>query len=168
MKGGSCRLDGLAGQRVINFHSDVDMLENMKFAIDVENAEATIPSDRTMIFDKILDFEGGVAGFNSRVSGVIVGALAACEHPALQCAACGDAAAMAVVRARPEEFFHVAAAGGFLAVMEGQAHKLVFVYYKIWKFLKLDMGIVMCMTTIRFEKLDRVFSRSCVNCCVIE
>ena len=124
MKGGSCRLHGLAGQRVMIFQSDAVMLTEMSDLIDVELAEATVPSDRTMIFDKILSFEGGVAGFNSRVRKVTSGAWSACRYPALQCAACGDAAAMAVVRERPEEFFRLAAAAGFLAVMEGKAHKL--------------------------------------------
>jgi hypothetical protein len=102
------------------FESDYEMLQKMSYAIDVDHAEATVASDRAMIFDKILASEGGVAGFNGRVSGVIEGAVAACGYPALQCAACGDTAAMAVVRERAKEFFPVAAAGGFLAVMEGQ------------------------------------------------
>ena len=123
MKGGSCRLNGLAGQRVMSFQSDKEMLKNMYYAIDVEKADATVASDRTMIFDKILSFEGGVAGFNSRVRGVISGARAARKYPALQCAACGDAAAIAEVRMRPEVFFRAAAAGGFLAVMKGQTHE---------------------------------------------
>ena len=106
----------------MTFESDEKMLLNMVFAIDVDHAEATVAFDRAMIFDKILSFEGGMAGFNGRVRGVISGAVTACEHPALQCAACGDAAAMAVVRERPEEFFVKAAAGGFLTVMKGQAH----------------------------------------------
>ena len=122
MKGGSCRLEGPAGQRVMSFESDAVLLGKICCAIDVDHAEATAASDRAMIFDKILSFEGGVAGFNGRVRGVISGAMTACEHPALQCAACGDADAMAVVRARPEEFFAKAAAGGFLTVMKGQAH----------------------------------------------
>jgi len=124
MKCGRCRLEGPAGQRVISFESDIARatLMHMGFAINVYNAEATVASDRAMIFDKILSFEGGVAGFNVRVRGVTVGALAASKHPALQCAACGDAAAMAAVRERAEEFFPLAAAGGFLAVVEGQAH----------------------------------------------
>jgi len=103
----------------MSFQPDQDMLRNMIYAIDVDHAEATVASDRAMIFDKILSSEGGVAGFNSRVSGIIVGAWRACEHPILLCAACGDAAAMAVVREQAEEYFPVAAAGGFLAVMEG-------------------------------------------------
>jgi len=119
MKGGSCRQERVEGKRVMFFQSDRKMLVNISSAIDVSHAEATVASDRAMIFDKILSFDGGVAGFNSRVRGVTVGAEAACEHPALQCAACGDTAAMAAVREQAEEFFPVAAAGGFLAVMEG-------------------------------------------------
>jgi len=120
MKGGSCRLKGPAGQRVMSFESDFEMLGKISCAIDVVHAEATVKSDWDMIFDKIHSFEGGVAGFNGLVRGVTLGAMVACRYPALHCAACGDAAAMAVVRERAEEFFPVAAAAGFLAVMEGQ------------------------------------------------
>ena len=126
MKGGSCRLvenpEGPGNQQtIIRFDSDQDMLEKMFFAIDVEHADATVASDKAMIFDKIHSYEEGVAGFNSRVRGVLTVAVVACSHPDLQCAVCGDAAAMAVLRERAEEFFPIAAAGGFLTVLEGQA-----------------------------------------------
>ena len=121
MKGGRYKLKDCAG---MSFESDAEMLKKMYYAIDVEQAKATVLSDRTMIFGKIHSFEGGVVGFNSRVRGVISGARAACKYPALQCAACGDTTAIAEVRMRPEKYFPFAAAAGFLAVMEGQAHKL--------------------------------------------
>jgi len=103
---------------ILSFESDDIMLGKMYFAIDVVQAEATVPSDRNMIFDKILSYEEGIAGFNGRVRGVIIGARMACHHPVLVCASCGDAAAMAVVREQSEEYFAVAAAGGFLAVLK--------------------------------------------------
>eukprot|EP00597_Dinobryon_sp_UTEXLB2267_P016004 CAMPEP_0170111660 /NCGR_PEP_ID=MMETSP0020_2-20130122/8618_1 /TAXON_ID=98059 /ORGANISM="Dinobryon sp., Strain UTEXLB2267" /LENGTH=229 /DNA_ID=CAMNT_0010337253 /DNA_START=902 /DNA_END=1591 /DNA_ORIENTATION=+ len=103
---------------ILSFESDDIMLGKMYFAIDVVQAEATVPSDRNMIFDKILSYEEGIAGFNGRVRGVIIGARMACHHPVLVCASCGDAAAMAVVREQSEEYFAVAAAGGFLTVLE--------------------------------------------------
>ena len=56
----------------------------------------------------------------SRVRGVIVGAREACAHPDLLCVVCGDAAAMTVVREQAENFFTIAAAGGFECVVEGQ------------------------------------------------
>jgi hypothetical protein len=120
MKGGNCRLEGPEGQQVMRFEADWNMLVNMYAAIDVNDAEATVPSDKAMIFDKIHSYEEGVAGFNSRVRGVLAGAIVACEHPDLLCAVCGDAAAMAVVREQPDKFFTVAVVGGFQAVLEGQ------------------------------------------------
>ena len=121
MKGGSCRLEGPDGHQAIRFESDQEMLQRMYYAIDVEQADATVASDKAMIFDKIHSYEEGVAGFNSRVRGVLAGAMLACEFPELQCAVCGDAPAMAVVRERAEEFFPLAAAGGFRVVLEGCA-----------------------------------------------
>jgi len=120
MKGGSCQLEeGCEGQQpIMSFESDEDMLYNMSFAIDVDQAEATVASDKDMIFEKINSFEEGMAGFNGRVRGVIAGAKTACSHPELVCASCGDAAAKAVIREQAEEYFAVAAAGGFLTVLE--------------------------------------------------
>ena len=120
MKGGSYRLEGPEGQRVMRFEADQDMLKKMYYAIDVNDAEATVPSDKAMIFSKIHSYEEEVAGFNRRVRGVLAGAEEACKYPDLLCAVCGDAAAMAVVRGQPEKFFISAAAGGYLAVLEGQ------------------------------------------------
>jgi len=102
----------------ISFESDVGMLYNLSHTIDVDQAEATVPSDRDMIFDKILSFEGGMAGLNGKVKGVIWGAWTTCRHPELICASCGDAAAMDFVRERAKEYFAIAAAGGFVAVLE--------------------------------------------------
>jgi len=102
----------------ISFESDVGMLYNLSHTIDVDQAEATVPSDRDMIFDKILSFEGGMAGLNGKVKGVIWGAWTTCRHPELICASCGDAAAMNFVRERAKEYFAIAAAGGFVAVLE--------------------------------------------------
>ena len=119
MKGGSCRLEGLKGQQVMHFKADGRMMGNMFHVIDVNDAEATVASDKAMIFDKILSYEGGLDGFNSRVRGILAGAAEACTHPDLLCAVCGDVAAMAVVRRQPEKFFPIAAAGGFVTVLEG-------------------------------------------------
>jgi hypothetical protein len=126
MKGGSCRLEDSEGQQVMRFETDPKMLEKMYFAIDVNDAEATVASDKAMIFDKIHSYEEGVAGFNGRVRGVLAGALEACAYPDLLCAVCGDAAAMAVVREQPEKFFTIAGAGGFQAVLEGQVNSVVY------------------------------------------
>eukprot|EP01036_Dinobryon_divergens_P030422 gene30422-39665_t len=124
MKGGSCRLEGSEEgylQQTIHFDSDREMLEKMYYAIDVEQADATVASDKPMIFNKIHSYEEGVAGFNGRVRGVLAGASVACDFPELICAVCGDAAAMAVIRERAGDLFPLAAAGGFQAVLEGCA-----------------------------------------------
>eukprot|EP01036_Dinobryon_divergens_P025955 gene25955-34555_t len=120
MKGGSYRLEeGPDGNQTIYFLSDYYMLEKMYLAVDVEKADATVASDKAMIFKKILSYEEGVEGFNGKVRGVINGATACVMHPDLLCAVCGDAAAMAIVRERSASFFSIAAAGGFQAVLEG-------------------------------------------------
>jgi len=77
MKGGSCRLEGSkeGNQQTIHFDSDKDMLEKMFYAVDVEQADATVASDKTMIFNKIHSYNEGVAGFNGRVRGVLNGAI---------------------------------------------------------------------------------------------
>eukprot|EP01035_Chromulina_nebulosa_P069265 gene69265-biopygen8006 len=74
MKCGSCRLEGPEGKRAIRFDSNPDMLRKMYYAIDVEHADATVPSDKTKIFDTILSHKEGVVGFNGRVRGVLAGA----------------------------------------------------------------------------------------------
>jgi hypothetical protein len=135
MKGGCCRLEGPEGQQIMRFVSDEDMLNKMYYAIDVNDAEATVASDKAMIFDKIHSYEEGVAGFNSRVRGVLAGALTACAYPDLLCAVCGDAAAMAVVREQPKKYFTIAAAGGFRAVLEGQVRTYrtaIIIYFSVF------------------------------------
>ena len=122
IKVGSFRLEESDGQQMVRFEADEKILERMYYAIDVSDAEATVASDKAMIFDKILSYEGGLAGCNSRVRGVLNGAIEACEHPDLLCAVCGDAAAMAVVRGQAGKFFIIAAAGGFQTVIEGQVN----------------------------------------------
>jgi len=59
---GSCWLEGPEGQQVMRFVSDQDMLRTMYFAIDVNDAEATVASDKAMIFDKIHSYEEGWRG----------------------------------------------------------------------------------------------------------
>ena len=120
IKGGSFRLEEAEGRQVLRFEADWRMLTSMYYAIEVNEAEATVAADKAMIFKKILSYDKGFDGFNSRVRGVIVGAREACAHPDLLCAACGDAAAMTVVREQAENFFTIAAAGGFECVVEGQ------------------------------------------------
>eukprot|EP00597_Dinobryon_sp_UTEXLB2267_P000300 CAMPEP_0170072478 /NCGR_PEP_ID=MMETSP0019_2-20121128/10112_1 /TAXON_ID=98059 /ORGANISM="Dinobryon sp., Strain UTEXLB2267" /LENGTH=467 /DNA_ID=CAMNT_0010281481 /DNA_START=31 /DNA_END=1434 /DNA_ORIENTATION=- len=116
---GSCELWRESGQQQnISFKSEEGLLIKMLDAIDVEQAEATVASDKDMLFNKILSYEGGMAGLNRKVRGVIEGAWRACSHPELVCASCGDAAAMAVVRERAEEYFSLAAEGGFPAVLQ--------------------------------------------------
>jgi hypothetical protein len=128
MKGGRYVLSGSEGNRTIRFESKPDMLNQMSHAIDVEKAEATVAADRKMIFDKIYAFQdGGIGGltglaaFNNKVSGIVVGAVAACENPELQCALCGDQSAIAVVRERAADFIIAIAAGGYLDLLRGKS-----------------------------------------------
>eukprot|EP01035_Chromulina_nebulosa_P025430 gene25430-biopygen16455 len=124
MKGGSCCLEELSeGRQAIRFNSDRVMLIYMYYAIEVEQAEATVASDKAFIFKKILSYKEGVAGFNSRVRGVLAGAVEACDHPDLHCAVCGDATAVAALRKRANDFIPIAAAGGFQAVLKDLLHK---------------------------------------------
>jgi len=120
MKGGSCQLEeGPEGQQqIMSFKSHEHMLFNMVQAIDVDQAEATVASDKDMIFDKINSYEEGMAGFNGKVRGVISGANIACGRPELVCASCEDAAAKAVIQEQAYEYFALAAAGGFINVLE--------------------------------------------------
>ena len=71
MKGGRCRLERPSwwspiGQKVMRFEADEKFWITF-LMVNVNRAEASVASDRSMIFDKILSYEGGVAGFNTEI-----------------------------------------------------------------------------------------------------
>lgn len=119
-KAGSFKSDPEASNGVV-FVANWKMLNRLVYLVDVEQAEATVASDRDRIMTSIE--EGvGIAALNAVVRGALAGAqgmsllgdLAAC----VCCSACGDAGAMAVALAAPTTYLFAAASGGFLSVMK--------------------------------------------------
>jgi len=91
--------------RVMSFQSDLEMLNKLIEAIDVYHAEATVASDRSMIFDKI-EYKGSYRGGKGSLH---------VPRPTMR----------SVWRRRRDGLCsragrEVLLRGGFLAVMEGQ------------------------------------------------
>ena len=127
MKGGSFVRSRSKGDRTIRWEPKQGMLIKLSEIVDVEKADATVAADRKMIFDKIHAFQDagvegltGVAAFNSKAKGIILGSAASCDHPELQCALCGDPSAIASVRERAADFINPVAAGGYLNLLSGK------------------------------------------------
>ena len=120
MKGGSCEAvnspDSLT--TTYRFQSNERMLRNILATVDANDATATNPFDRLRMLSQIDSLEGGLIGFNAVIRGAMTGAEATCSSPVLQCAACGDAAAVETVLRAPERFVHSVASGGFSALLE--------------------------------------------------
>ncbi len=87
-----------------------NMLEVLYFNVDVMKAEATVESDRQRIIDDI-NAGVGVDKLNSTIRDAI-GAATDIKNSAIQCAACGDADAIASVLADPNSIVEISA-GGF-------------------------------------------------------
>lgn len=106
------------------FEPDKDQLINVLHLVDVESAEATVPSDRERILRAVHDGVGAVALNNSvraAINGAVSAALNMPEMPRMACAlACGDDGLLKEVVGAPEKWRRAmltAAAGGHVAIL---------------------------------------------------
>jgi hypothetical protein len=121
LKGGSCEiiLDELGESFV--FRANMDMLYKLMLLVDITQAEATVESDRDRILMDI-DVGLGIDQLNKMLRGTLAGAYSACKIPGMavvQCAMCGDAAAMdrVLLPSNVDASILAAAAGGYLTLL---------------------------------------------------
>lgn len=90
------------------FRSDEDMLEKMAHLIDVENAEASVESDKQFILDELRKY--GLDFVNKTIAKLVFRAKNSTSL--IRCAAYGDVGALTQMMNDPESI-HSAAGGGF-------------------------------------------------------
>jgi hypothetical protein len=91
------------------FKKSDKMLANLAVMIDIRNAEATKPSDKTNILEQVESSGGGVAALNAAVRGALYGV----TNSRVQAAACGDPRALEDMLSDPSSSLCAAAGGGF-------------------------------------------------------
>ena len=105
----------------IDFIESARMLENLHHIVDVESADATVPSDKEKIIDDIRNGIG-IDKLNSVIVGSLQGALAGKSFiggssSMVQCAACGDEDLMDLITEDKQSIL-MAAANGFTDLLE--------------------------------------------------
>jgi len=105
----------------IEFESKSDLLKNLFFLIDINQAEATVESDKERILSGIQD-HFTVEGLNGVIRGVLIGALVIAIFgdigSIVQCAACGDRSALQFIMTDPTKSVFAVAAGGYKKILQ--------------------------------------------------
>ena len=103
------------------FQTSSPMLHNLRYLVDIEHAEASVPSDKERILEDIRnDPAVTVETLNQRIE-MVISAAEGCAydkyHSVIASAACGDERALEVVLMDPEAAIH-AAFCGFKVLLE--------------------------------------------------
>ena len=119
VKAGSAGLRRASGGGgVVHFVHDAAMLRNIQHLIDVEGADATVPSDKEMIMADVRAGAGGAAGLDARIVAAMQTAyelaqVGSAVSAAITAAVCGEPDQLELlVGAEQAEALQVAAAAG--------------------------------------------------------
>ena len=121
MKCGGHSIDRQGDIDLISFTSNNDLFVRLGFMIDINNAEATVESDKDRILN---DIEKSVTidHVNHIVRGILLGGGVIAEQGTLgsivQCAACGDPNALQYIVSEPNESLLAASSGGYVSLVE--------------------------------------------------